>query len=245
MQRTRDRARYSHCCNTVSVMSTGTLCVAVEYAQRSVRRRAEQVSPRGDGVERVLLETLVLGSDPLHMRRVAAATPMMEQEVVLVVHHVQALDSGHFNVSKSSEQCERKISTCLLLAFVGSLSNHKRSHTLHSNPNSLLVNMFLQRVVLVFHPASNNSRTDNSSDDASMSTSAGGSLSEMSALLLGRAASSRLRLFLSRLSLFRSATVRGTFLEPPQSTLSLPEIRLVQIRRMPRHCQIFALIFAI
>jgi hypothetical protein len=59
----------------------------------AVRRRAEQVSPRG-GVEPVLLETPVLDSDLLLMRRVAATTPMMELEVVIVVHHVQALDSG-------------------------------------------------------------------------------------------------------------------------------------------------------
>jgi hypothetical protein len=59
------------------------------------------MSPRGDGVE--LLETMVLGSDLLHTRRAAAATPVMEPKVVLFLHHVQALDSGQSTQSDVNE----------------------------------------------------------------------------------------------------------------------------------------------
>jgi hypothetical protein len=147
----RDSVRYSWVCSTQCPETCGMCEPARYWCRACVARYA--------GTRFI---------SPSH-----AATPVMEPEVVLVVHHVQALDSGHFNVSKSSEKCER-----LMLAFVRSLS-----HTLHSSANSLLVNMFLKWVVLVFHLSSHNS----------MSASTG-----VSPLLLGRAASSRFHLLLSR-----------------------------------------------
>jgi hypothetical protein len=59
------------------------------------------------------------------MRRVAAATPVMGPEVVLVVHHVEDLDSGHFTYPSHRRSVNAKSRTCLLLAFVRSLSNLK------------------------------------------------------------------------------------------------------------------------